>query len=180
MNILCLGDSITYAEKLPNITYYPEILAKNDKFNVINAGKAGSIIDEVHNIAKSIIPFEYINVVTILVGINDLILGKSFKDIFSDYHKLVTYIKKQGLKIIVSTTPFIQPNVPSEIVRNVQPMIVEFNNLLNVFCYMNGIKMVDNYTDTKDIKYFLEDLQHFNDEGQEILAKNFYRELIKK
>jgi len=179
MNILCLGDSITYTELLPNLTHYPQILAETKEFNVINAGKAGSIINDVYKVAKNIIPVEYINVVTILVGINDLILGRSFKEIFSDYYKLITYIKKHDLKIIISTTPYIQENVPSEIVRNIQPMIVELNNLLNVFCYMNGIELVDNYTDTKDISYFLEDLHHLNDNGQRIIADNFYKALIK-
>jgi lysophospholipase L1-like esterase len=174
--ILCLGDSITIGSRsyLGYPEYCGEILSKltNKHWNVINHATAGfTVIDLVRSIDKNFAHLKACKpeLVSILIGTNDLKTGTSGSDFKIAYTQLI--VKSRLLtstrNIIVSEIPKLMSGVMLPYNIEMNQKVEEFNNVIKEIVLSEQI--IIHAPDAQPNHFY--DGVHLNDYGSEVWGK---------
>lgn len=177
MKVLCMGSSATNGLR-NDITYYPELLNSYQDIVAINAGKIGLSFETSIEYAKELLPLVKPDLVTIMLGLNELKEYCPYQLTFSHAIILVNLIRSYGVIPIIGTLPYMCDDAHEKF-RHCKPYIEEYNALLYEFANNNNVEIVDNYYNTMNDDLFVEDKYHPNSEGHKVIAKNFIQGIDK-
>ncbi len=151
--------------KIQNDPYYKhkksqfEILAENEKYKTImlgdsitdegqwdellnndtiqNRGISGDttdgVLDRLNPMGKNI------EKVFIMIGVNDIMRGKSVDDIYSNYLKIIQFFKEKNIKIHIQATLYIGETRKSDF----NPKVEELNKRLEKYASENKITFIN-------------------------------------
>ncbi len=151
--------------KIQNDPYYKhkksqfEILAQNEKYKTImlgdsitdegqwdellnndtiqNRGISGDttdgVLDRLNPMGKNI------EKVFIMIGVNDIMRGKSVDDIYSNYLKIIQFFKEKNIKIHIQATLYIGETRKSDF----NPKVEELNKRLEKYASENKITFIN-------------------------------------
>ncbi len=151
--------------KIQNDPYYKhkksqfEILAQNEKYKTImlgdsitdegqwdellnndtiqNRGISGDttdgVLDRLNPMGKNI------EKVFIMIGVNDIMRGKSVDDIYSNYLKIIQFFKEKNIKIHIQSTLYIGETRKSDF----NPKVEELNKRLEKYASENKITFIN-------------------------------------
>jgi len=127
INIVMLGDSITDEGQ------WSELLG----FRVQNRGISGDTTDGVLDRLSSIGP--NIKQVFIMIGVNDIMRGKSADYVFENYKTIVQYFQEKDIKVVIQATLYIGESRK----QNFNESIEELNKNLEEFAKRNQIAFIN-------------------------------------
>ncbi|PLY04659.1 MAG: lipolytic protein [Arcobacter sp.] len=127
-NIVMLGDSITER------AHWKELTNRTD---IINRGISGDttegLLKRVHKLSRN--PKQ----IFIMIGVNDLIIGKNVNYIFNNYKKILETLKNKDTEIFIQSTLFIGEKAPIKYNRRIKLL----NKQLEEYAKTNNIKYID-------------------------------------
>jgi len=125
----------------------------------------------------------------------DMVSQKSVEAFHSDVVDLVVFLKKQKIKIILSTYPILlcEENIERypEIFLDIRRFLPElsfqgiidthsrFNDVLSDVANKHGIYLVDNSRSLSNDKRYFMDLAHYSDKGASLVASNFEKVVMR-
>jgi len=127
INIMMLGDSIT------DEAQWSELLG----FSVQNRGISGDTTDGVLDRLSSI--SSNIKQVFIMIGVNDIMRGKSAEYVFENYKKIVRYLQEKSIKVVIQATLYIGESRK----QNFNAKIEKLNQNLEEFAKKNQIAFIN-------------------------------------
>jgi len=127
INIVMLGDSITDEGQ------WSELLG----FRVQNRGISGDTTDGVLDRLSTISP--NIKQVFIMIGVNDIMRGKSTDYVFENYKTIVQYFQKKDIKVVIQATLYIGESRK----QNFNESIEKLNQSLEEFARKNQITFIN-------------------------------------
>ena len=134
--LLFLGDSLTeygnWRELFPGL-------------DIRNRGIAGDTTDGVLHRLDGIIALSP-DKIFLMIGINDLLMGRTTKRILANYKEILSVLKRE----LPRTEVFVQSLLPVEKMENVSDGIIELNGVLKRLAEENGITFIDLFTPFSD------------------------------
>ena len=192
LNIVCLGDSITYGYRATvkrgeQVDMdYPKVLKKMlrqkyeyDFINVVNSGDPGWQVRQALKNLDSKVFSHKPDLCVIMYGINDSRgsfnggLPRSEKQFYDEYNKLILQLKNKGIEVIIMTPNYAKVRRLSKFCEIIKQIGIEQN-----------IQVVDNYilfeeiVNINGVKSILPDKIHLRDDLYEIIAYNLMKEII--
>ncbi len=177
-NFIFLGDSLT--------AYYP-LNELYDDIAVVNSGVPGYTTDDILNNIDSMVSVYNPTKVFLLIGTNDIKIGKTTEEIVDNIDKIVNniLIKRPKTKIYIeSIYPINDTNdekINHESVSNrTNEQIREINKKLKKYCKDNNYTYIDMYSELVDnegnlsLKYTTEGI-HISDLGYLKITKVLYQ-----
>lgn len=174
-NILFLGDSITHRYDLDK--YYQD-------YNVVNSGTDSNITDDILNDIKNRAFVYNPSKVILLIGTNDLQMGKTPEEVVDNIKKIIDSIREKrrlSTFYIESIYPVIEgrPNAG----KRKNQTIKDTNELIKKYCSENKIKYINMYDELKNDddelkEEYTKDGLHMSDEGYEVITKKI-KEILK-
>ncbi|WP_418186276.1 GDSL-type esterase/lipase family protein [Aliarcobacter vitoriensis] len=164
---MMLGDSITDEGE------WSELLG----FKVHNRGISGDttdgVLDRLNTVGSNV------KKVFIMIGVNDIMRGKSAEYVFENYKKIIKYLQEKDIKIVIQSTLYIGESRK----QNFNPKIEKLNKDLQEFAKNNQIIFIDlNPIFTKNktlLKEFTYDDLHLNGKSY-ILWSNELKKITTK
>ncbi|RBQ27962.1 GDSL-type esterase/lipase family protein [Aliarcobacter vitoriensis] len=164
---MMLGDSITDEGE------WSELLG----FKVHNRGISGDTTDGVLDRLKTV--SANVKQVFIMIGVNDIMRGKSAEYVFENYKKIIKYLQEKDIKIVIQSTLYIGESRK----QNFNSKIEKLNKDLKEFAKNNQIIFIDlNPIFTKNktlLKEFTYDDLHLNGKSY-ILWSNELKKITTK
>ncbi|RBQ30769.1 lipolytic protein [Arcobacter sp. FW59] len=164
---MMLGDSITDEGE------WSELLG----FKVHNRGISGDTTDGVLDRLKTV--SANVKQVFIMIGVNDIMRGKSAEYVFENYKKIIKYLQEKDIKIVIQSTLYIGESRK----QNFNSKIEKLNKDLKEFAKNNQIIFIDlNPIFTKNktlLKEFTYDDLHLNGKSY-ILWSNELKKITAK
>lgn len=179
-DIIYLGDSITEFYKLDN--YY--------KIPIVNSGTSGFTTDDILlDLDNKVFKYNPKKIV-ILIGTNDINIGKTSDYIVNNIKKIVDLIleKRPNVTIYIQSLYPINNIDDSKVnhgmvgIRN-NEFIQEINKKLKKYCDLNEFEYIDMYNKLLDddgnlnMNYTVDGL-HISDEGYNIITKELHKYII--
>lgn len=144
INLVTMGDSNTLGYQVSSEKKYPNRLASNSGITVENLGVSGYQVTDlqaqVPNLSSKKIATKR-NVVTVMIGVNDFVLGKSVSLANSQLQTLITDLKSGWWEVFVITYP---PKTGDTVINT---KIVEFDNLIKSWTWYVVIDAYSEFTD---------------------------------
>ncbi len=178
INYVALGDSLTEGVGVSDYrNSYPYLIAQkmSTKFNVklINLSHAGDTSKEVLTNQLPKILFQKPDLITILIGVNDIHNLKSLKEFEDNYTQIITSLKKTGAKLYVLSIPYLGSD---KIVYFPYNLILElrtkqFNNVIKKVSITVGAEYIDLNALSKSANFYSSDQFHPGEEGYKEWAK---------
>lgn len=165
-NLICFGDSLTQGVGALTGQSYPDFLAENLPFPVINAGKAGdTTFDALARIDWEVIekdPF----LVIIEFGANDYLKGIQIENTIKNLEKIIDKIQQAGAAVVILEVKVTFPDdkyLPSleQLVKQKQVYLI--SDALNGIYQNKTLMSSDN--------------MHPNEYGYKILAEKILKEI---
>lgn len=123
-----IGDSIT------DRGLWCELIKRND---IINRGISGDTTSGVLNRLDSL--NSELKQAFIMIGINDLLKGKSVEYVFGNYKKIITVLRNKNVTPIIQSTLYVGKNAP----KIYNEKVKQLNSLLQEYTAKNKIKYID-------------------------------------
>lgn len=179
MNIVFVGDSLTFGYGVPKEKSWVSLLMKNYKSNYVNRGINGdTTIGMLSRFFKDVVSIkpEYC---FILGGTNDLLLGKNIDSIYDNLIIMIKDCMINEIAPIVLSPPYISekeaelkwssyPNY-----SDINKDLLALNNKLENYCNLNNLLFVDLFNTTKTSFFNNEDIYldgiHFNNLGHNLI-----------
>lgn len=188
MKIVCLGDSLTAGYGVSKSASWVSLLKANLNHHIINKGVNGDTsFGLLTRSFKDVIALNP-DICIILIGTNDLLMGRSLENTFDNIKVLVHEIKENKIIPIIAFPPRIIPYLAKENwcdtidYLKVNSELLKLKGLLLKFCEDSSYKNLDFYEAfsslDEDISYnYYIDGIHLNDKGHEIMYNIALKEL---
>ncbi|MGJ0494957.1 GDSL-type esterase/lipase family protein [Aliarcobacter cryaerophilus] len=157
--IMMIGDSIT------DRGLWNELLDRND---IVNRGISGdTTIGLLNRIAINNID---VKKVFLMIGINDLLKGKSVEYVYENYLKILSYYQSNRITPIVQSTIFVNDTVNSDInlkVKQLNILLKNYSKTKNIiFIDLNKVLSPNGFLDSQ----YTNDRLHLNGNGYQLWA----------
>lgn len=194
INIVCLGDSITFGYRAKNKKGdqvdlpYPKVLKtmlrekySYEQINVINSGVPGWQVRQAGKNLETKVYSHKPDMCVIMYGINDARgsfkggFKRSKKQFKNEYVKLITELKSKDIEIVIMTPNF------AKVKR-----LKEFCEIIKAIGDEYEIPVVDNYelfeeiVNANNYKDIIPDKIHLRDDLYEIIAYNLMKNIFNK
>ena len=193
MNIVCLGDSITYGYMVNRNQVWTSILNtkfKSSNIRFLNKGINGDTISGMYFRFDKDVINEKADTLILMGGVNDIFLFKPLENIKRSFIDIVNKSKENNIDIITFTPiPFIKEDFTFFEIGNLEEMasiLIEYVNFINSYTKENNIKCIDVYNMfmneiLKEYKYYdlYFDGVHLNIEGHNVFS-SFLLERLKE
>ena len=126
--IMMLGDSIT------DRGLWGELTKRDD---IVNRGINGDTTEGLLHRLDALNP--HIQKAYIMIGVNDILMGKSVTKIFSNYVKIINILKSKNITPIVESTLYVVKGTPPLYNKKIKKL----NKLLKDYASKNGLKFLD-------------------------------------
>jgi lysophospholipase L1-like esterase len=194
LNIVCLGDSITYGyltskkrgEQVDN--HYPLVLKQMlreiydyQQINVFNSGVPGWQVRQALKNLDAKVYAHKPDMCIIMYGINDARgsfnggFRRTKKQFYEKYNELINELKAHNIEVVIMT-----PNY-AEVKR-----LDEFCEIIKLIASEQNVKVVDNYqlfeeiVSVNDTKNILPDKIHLRSDLYEVIAYNFVKTTLSR
>jgi len=158
INIMMLGDSIT------DEAQWSELLGLRVQNRGISGDTTDGVLDRLSSVGFNI------KQVFIMIGVNDIMRGKSAEYVFKNYKKIVRYLQEKDIKVVIQATLYIGESRK----QNFNEKIEKLNQNLEEFAKENEITFINlNPTFAPNntlLKEFSFDDLHLNGEAYTIWA----------
>lgn len=125
---MMLGDSITDEGR------WDELLNNNTVQNRgISGDTTSGVLDRLSTVSPSI------KQVFIMIGVNDIMRGKSENEVFENYKKIIKFFEEKNIKVHIQSTLYIGETRK----QNFNPKIEKLNEKLKDFAQNNNIDFID-------------------------------------
>lgn len=125
---MMLGDSITDEGR------WDELLNNNSVQNRgISGDTTSGVLDRLSTVSPSI------KQVFIMIGVNDIMRGKSENEVFENYQKIIKFFQEKDIKIYIQSTLYIGETRKQDF----NPKIEKLNQKLKGFAKNNSIDFID-------------------------------------
>lgn len=125
---MMLGDSITDEGR------WDELLDKNSVQNRgISGDTTSGVLDRLYTVSSSI------KQVFIMIGVNDILRGKSVNEVFENYKKIIEFFQEKKIKIYIQSTLYVGALRD----KGFNKKIEELNNKLELFAKSNQITFIN-------------------------------------
>ena len=191
MNIVCLGDSITYGYMVNRNQVWTSILNtkfKSSNIRFLNKGINGDTISGMYFRFDKDVINEKADTLILMGGVNDIFIYKPLENIKKSFIDVVNKAIENNIDIIVLTPiPFIKEDFSFFELNNIEEMsaiLIEYVNFINYYTKENNIKCIDVYNMfTNEIlkKYKYYDLYfdgiHLKSEGHNVFSSYLFERL---
>ena len=126
--IMMLGDSIT------DRGLWGELTQRDD---IVNRGINGDTTEGLLHRLDALNP--HIQKAYIMIGVNDILMGKKISEIFSNYVKIIHTLQSQNITPIVESTLYVVKGTPPLYNKKIKKL----NKLLKNYASKNGLKFID-------------------------------------
>lgn len=176
---VALGDSLTegvgasdYKYALPYLI--AQKLSSENNVELINLAHAGDTsLDILVNQLPKALSLKP-DLITILIGVNDIHNQKSLSEFESNYIQIVERLKKDNTKIYLLAIPYLGSNkityFPYNIILNFRTK--QFNNIIKRISENARVEYIDLYSTNKSTNFYSSDQFHPSDQGYEDLVKS--------
>lgn len=171
MNIVCIGDSLTFGYGIRKIDSWCSLLDNIPSFNVINKGINGDssvgILSRFYEDVLTLTP----SLCIIMCGSNDILANRSVRSILDNVHLMVEDCKTQGIIPLIMSPPKIYSTLATKLwSNNINYDIINSNleilsNELSSYCTFQNIKFIDIYNLLPYKKIYFTDGLHISEEG---------------
>jgi lysophospholipase L1-like esterase len=170
-DVVMIGDSITHAGHWDDI--FPNIKIAN---RGIDSDRTDDVIGRMDNIV-SVKPKKAF----VMIGINDLIWGRSVDDVFADYQKIVTNLQSNKIRVYIQSTLECSKSSCGERLENVRKL----NERLKTYATETNITFIninDGLTSQRDglLKEFTHDGIHLLGNGYVVWSKTIAPYVVSK
>lgn len=135
INVVCLGDSITYGWPWGPEVSWTSMLAEKIDGKVINRGIPGNTTTQMlDRFEKSVLRYHPSHVI-IMGGLNDIIMQDSFDRITYNLRSMAESARENGIKLI-----FGQPTVLDE--PNLERLVIRIRNWIDNYAEENHLQVI--------------------------------------
>ncbi|MFV7790760.1 GDSL-type esterase/lipase family protein [Aliarcobacter lanthieri] len=124
---MMLGDSITDEGE------WSELLGMKVQNRGISGDTTDGVLDRLNTVSHNI------KQVFIMIGVNDIMRGKSAEYVFENYKKILKYFQEKNIKVVIQSTLFIGDSRK----KDFNPKIEKLNQDLKDFAKNNQIYFID-------------------------------------
>lgn len=125
--IMMLGDSITDEGE------WSELWGEVVQNRGISGDTTSGVLDRLSTVSPSI------KQVFIMIGVNDIMRGKSENEVFENYKKIIKFFEEKNIKVHIQSTLYIGETRK----QNFNPKIEKLNEKLKDFAQNNNIDFID-------------------------------------
>jgi acyl-CoA thioesterase-1 len=182
VKIVCLGDSLTYGYGVRRSKVWTKLAENKQQIEIINEGICGDTSSGMLSRFYNSVYLQKPNVVHIMGGINDFIVGSGMGLVKSNlmamaHQAAAKYIKPIiGIPTIIDKGNIIQDWAGFADFSLVIKELDTYRKWLIEFCMTFNIKYIDYYTEFDKLRgaedVYIDGL-HLNDRGNEIMAEIF-------
>lgn len=124
---MMIGDSITDEGE------WSELLGIKVQNRGISGDTTDGVLDRLHTVGPNI------KQVFIMIGVNDIMRGKSSEYVFENYKKILKYFQEKNIKVVIQSTLYIGESRKQDF----NPKIEKLNKDLKDFAKNNQIYIID-------------------------------------
>ncbi len=189
MRIVCLGDSLTAGYGVSKNASWVSLLKHKLNHDIINEGVNGDTsFGLLTRSFKDVIDLNP-DICIILIGTNDLLMGRSLENTFDNIKTLVHELKENKISPIIAFPPRIVPYLAKENwcdtidYLKVNNELLKPKGLLLTLCEDGSYKSLDFYDafyslgEDNSYKFYLDGI-HLNDKGHEIMYNMVIKEIM--
>lgn len=169
---LALGDSLTsgigvsdYKDSYPYLI--TERLSAKNNVELINLAHGGDTSKDVVTNQLSKTLTQKPDLITVLIGVNDIHNLKSLTEFEDNYIKIVGTLKKSGAKIYLLSIPYLGSKgvvfFPYNLILDLRTK--QFNNVIKKISVNYGVQFIDLYSLKKSADFYSEDQFHPSQSG---------------
>lgn len=125
--VMMIGDSITDEGEWSELF---EIKVQN---RGISGDTTSGVIDRLDSLSPSV------KTAFIMIGVNDIMLGKDIGEVYKNYVQILNTFKEKGIKTYIQSTLFIGETR----MHNFNPKVEELNNKLRAYAKENNLIFID-------------------------------------
>jgi len=177
MKLLCLGDSLTQGNNIPQTSRWTELLQRELKIEIVNCGISGDTTTGMLGRCERLLIEHAPTHMIVLGGTNDLWFGLNDELIISNIHAISRQAKFHSVESIIGILPpSINLNVLNFIEENYSECIRSFQNALIDYSIEDERPYI-NFSLNMNTDHFLDDGVHPNQAGQIIMKDNAKRSI---
>lgn len=171
MNMICIGDSLTFGYGVRKDKCWVNLLDSNTSFKILNKGVNGDTsIGILSRFFKDVVNYSP-SICTIMCGSNDLLMGKSVDDIVDNMSLMINDCKLNGIVPIIISPPKTLSNLASLLWSNdinydiVNSKLEYLDSTLLEYCNKNNLNFISLYKLLPYDKSYYTDGLHLNELG---------------